>query len=81
MCIVSTVSSLRVVGNVSVRGVNKVELRKKKNRVLSNKPGNLISWNPVVPSSCRTLTTSWVYSAQFSLNQYGCVEPTPQIIT
>ena len=31
MCIVSTVSSVRVVGNVSVRGVNKVELRKKKN--------------------------------------------------
>ena len=30
MCIVSTVSSVRVVGNVSVRGVNKVELRKKK---------------------------------------------------
>ena len=30
MCIVSTVSSVRVVGNVSFRGVNKVELRKKK---------------------------------------------------
>ena len=30
MCIVSTVSSLRVVGNVSVCGVNKVDLRKKK---------------------------------------------------
>ena len=29
MCIVSTVSSLRVVGNVSVCGVNKVDLRKK----------------------------------------------------
>ena len=33
MCIVSTVSSVRVVGNVSVRGVNKVELRKKKQSV------------------------------------------------
>ena len=31
MCIVSTVSSLRVVGNVSVCGVNKVDLREKKN--------------------------------------------------
>ena len=31
MCIVSTVSSVRVVGNVSVCGVNKVELRRKKN--------------------------------------------------
>ena len=30
MCIVSTVSSVRVVGNVSVCGVNKVDLRKKK---------------------------------------------------
>ena len=30
MCIVSTVSSVRVVGNVSVCGVNKVELRRKK---------------------------------------------------
>ena len=27
MCIVSTVSSVRAVGNVSVRGVNKVKLR------------------------------------------------------
>ena len=33
MCIVSTVSSERVVGNVSVRGVNKVEFRgEKKNQ-------------------------------------------------
>ena len=32
MCIVSTVTSVRVVGNVSVRGVNKVELRKKKKK-------------------------------------------------
>ena len=32
MCIVSTVSSLRVVGNVSVCGVNKVDLRKKKKK-------------------------------------------------
>ena len=30
MCIVSTVSSLRVVGNVSVCSVNKVDLGKKK---------------------------------------------------
>ena len=29
MCIVSTVSSVRAVGNVIVRGVNKVKLRKK----------------------------------------------------
>ena len=32
MCIVSTVSSVRVVGNVSVRGVNKVEFRGKKKK-------------------------------------------------
>ena len=32
MCIVSTVSSLRVVGNVSVCGVNKVDLGEKKKR-------------------------------------------------
>ena len=35
MCIVSTVSSVRVVGNVSVCGVNKVELRKKKKSFMS----------------------------------------------
>ena len=33
MCIVSTVSSLTVVGNVSVCGVNKVDLKKKKKNV------------------------------------------------
>ena len=33
MCIVSTVRSVRVVGNVSVCGVNKGELRKKKSLV------------------------------------------------
>ena len=32
MCIVSTVSSVRVVGNVSVRGINKVELREEKKK-------------------------------------------------
>ena len=32
MCIVSTVSSVTIVGNVSVCGVNKVDLRKKKEK-------------------------------------------------
>ena len=42
MCIVSTVSSLRVVGNVSVCGVNKVDLREKKKKTEQRRSFNSI---------------------------------------